>query len=191
MNHSPPRRPGNKMQDHSHRFLFLSATALMCAAVVYGSRAGPTLLLPDVAMQFAVAKTPTVSSDGHGAVQSVSFRTSETATSETARQTSANPPVDEAAQPGTASVVPNDASCPAADAAALVSPPSVNAAVVSSTPIERTAPPRQGLTGAALGTGSSCPPGRDNGAAHKLPSAAADSLTPKGAGALSRGIARP
>jgi hypothetical protein len=174
------------MQDHSHRFLFLSATALMCAAVVYGSRAGPTLLLPDAPPQSAVAKTPTVSRDAHGAVQSVSFRTSETAP-----QTNANPPVDEAAQPGTASVVPNDASCPASDAAALVSPPSVNAVIGSQTPIKRTALSRQGLTGAALGTGSSCPPGRDNEAAHKMPSAAADLLTPKGAGALSRGIARP
>jgi hypothetical protein len=187
MNHPPPRGPGNKMQDHSHRFLFLSATALMCAALVYGSRAGPTLLLPDVPPpQSAIAKPPTVSSAAHGAVRSVSFRTSEAAP-----QTNGNSPVDEATQPGTASVVPNDASCPAADAAALVSPPSVNAGIGSPTPIERTALPRQGLTGAALGTGSSCPPGRNNDAAHKKPSAAADSLTPHGAGALSRGAARP
>ena len=33
------------MQDHSHRLLFLGLTGLMSAAALYGSEAGPTLLI--------------------------------------------------------------------------------------------------------------------------------------------------
>ena len=33
------------MQDHSHRLLFLGLTGLMSIAALYGSEAGPTLLL--------------------------------------------------------------------------------------------------------------------------------------------------
>ena len=33
------------MQDHSHRFLFLGLTGLMSVAALYGSEAGPTLLV--------------------------------------------------------------------------------------------------------------------------------------------------
>ena len=180
------------MQDHSHRFLFLSATAMMCAAAVYGSQAGPTLLLPDRPTP-AIAQSPFVaSSETHGAAQSVGFvHAVGFRTSQTAPQTDADPPVNERAEPSTASVVPNDASCPAANAAALLSPPTVNSAIGSPTPIERTALPRQGLTGAALGTGSSCPPGHDDGTVQKLPSAAGDSRNPKGASALSGGFTRP
>jgi hypothetical protein len=180
------------MQDRSHRFLFLSATAIMCAAAVYGSQAGPTLLLPDRPMP-AIVQTPfAASSETHGAAQSVGFvHAVGFRTSEIASQTDPDSPGNERAEPSTASVVPNDASCPAANAAALVSPPTVNSAIGSPTPIERTVLPRQGLTGAALGTGSSCPPGRDDGALQKVPSAAGDSRNPKGASALSGGFARP
>jgi len=33
------------MQDHSHKFLFLALTGVMSAAALYGSQAGPTLLM--------------------------------------------------------------------------------------------------------------------------------------------------
>ena len=33
------------MQDHSHRFLFLGLTGLMSAAALWGSEAGPTLMV--------------------------------------------------------------------------------------------------------------------------------------------------
>jgi hypothetical protein len=176
----------NEMQDHSHRFLFLGATAIMCAVAVYGSQAGPAMLLPEDRPASTIAQAPFVAStEAHGPLRRVSFRTSESAP-----QTHTDSPLDEAAQPGTASVVPNDASCPAADAAALISPPSVGGAIGSPTPIERTVLPRQGLTGAALGTGSSCPPARD-GSVQKIPSAAADSLNRKAAGAMPGGVSRP
>jgi hypothetical protein len=172
--------------DHSHRFLFLGATAVMCAAVVYGSQAGPALLLPEDRPGSSIAQAPFVAStEVLGALRSVSFRTSESAP-----QTHADSPLDEAAQPGTASVVPNNASCPAADAAALISPPSVNGAIGSQTPIERSVLPRQGLTGAALGTGSSCPPAHD-ASVQKIPSAAADSLNRRAAGALPGPVSGP
>ena len=31
------------MQDHSHKLLFLGATALMCVAALYAAQVGPTL----------------------------------------------------------------------------------------------------------------------------------------------------
>jgi hypothetical protein len=177
------------MQDHSHRFLFLAATGLMCAMSVYGSQAGPTLLLPE---RFNAATADETSSSAPSAIlaathaQPIVFRTAEAdaATEDVARS-------EEQTEHSSASVVPNDASCPADDAAALVSPPSVNGAIGSPTPIEKAALPREGLTGATLGTGSSCPPRHGVETARKSPSAAADSLNPKDRSALSAGVAGP
>ena len=39
------------MQDHSHRLLFLGLTGLMSVAALYGSQAGPTLLIGTDAAQ--------------------------------------------------------------------------------------------------------------------------------------------
>ena len=39
------------MQDHSHRLLFLGLTGLMSLAALYGSEAGPTLLVGTDAAQ--------------------------------------------------------------------------------------------------------------------------------------------
>jgi hypothetical protein len=89
-------------------------------------------------------------------------------------------------------VVPNRSSCPAADASALVSPPTVNGAIGSPTPLETAAPPAQIATDAALGTGSSCPPPRQDthiAAKAQLPGAA--SPHPQGENALPHTAAHP
>lgn len=174
------------MQDHSHRLLFLGATGLMCAAAVYGSQAGPALLLPPDRSASSIETLFEPWTETQGIVRQVSFQTSETAA-----QTDANLPPDAAQQPGTASVVPNNTSCPAADAAALVSPPSVNGVIGSPTPLEKTALPRQGLAGASLGTGSSCPPARGDALVQKIPAAGADASHGKAAAALPGAISRP
>jgi hypothetical protein len=173
------------MQGNSHRLLFLGATAIMCAVALYGSQAGPTLLLPP---DKSASRNETPFADWkeeHGTLRHVKFETTDAA--QTGVNSSA---LEEAPMPGAVSVVPNGTSCPAADAAALVSPPSVNAAIGSPTPIEKTALPRQGLVGAALGTGSSCPPARDV-AVQKIPSAAMDSPSLKTTAALPGGVSRP
>jgi len=43
------------MQDHSHKFLFLALTGVMSAAALYGSQAGPTLLMGNEAPPAAQA----------------------------------------------------------------------------------------------------------------------------------------
>ena len=43
------------MQDHSHRLLFLGLTGLMSVAALYGSEAGPTLLLGNDAARPALS----------------------------------------------------------------------------------------------------------------------------------------
>ena len=174
------------MQDHSHRLLFLAATGLMCAVTVYGSQAGPGLLLPDSSSAMtAQFDEPIKGSSSARLSQAISFQTLQSS-DQTEDTTTAN----EKGERSTASVVPNDASCPAANAAALVSPPSVNSVIGSPTPIEKTALPRQGLTGTALGTGSSCPP-RHDVQTPNLPSTAADSLNSKDGNALSPGAPGP
>ena len=170
------------MQDHSHRFLFLAATGVMCAISVYASQAGPTLLLPD---RFGASTAPvSEETDSASLRQPIRFQKLESE-SQTADVAPANQ------TESSASVVPNDASCPAANAAALVSPPTVNTVIGSPTPIERTALPRQGLAGPALGTGSSCPPRRDIETPRALSATDGTSLNPKDRSALSGGIAGP
>jgi hypothetical protein len=171
------------MQDHSHKFLFLGVTAVMCAAAVYGSEAGPALLLPADKPISSLEAPFAVPTGTQGGVQAVSFRTSEAPPSQ------ATPQLDEAQQRGAASVMPNSDSCPAADAAALVAPPSVNGAIGSPTPLEKAALPRQGLTGPTLGTGSSCPLAPD-GAVQKI-APAADAPHRKPGAALPGVILRP
>jgi hypothetical protein len=43
------------MQDHSHKLLFLGLTGLMSVAALYGSEAGPTLLVSTDGAQPAVS----------------------------------------------------------------------------------------------------------------------------------------
>lgn len=45
------------MQDHSHRLLFLGLTGLMSAAALYGSEAGPTLLMGNDAARPALSES--------------------------------------------------------------------------------------------------------------------------------------
>ena len=42
------------MQDHSHRFLFLGLTGVMSAAALWGSEAGPTLMVGKDATPLAI-----------------------------------------------------------------------------------------------------------------------------------------
>jgi len=169
------------MQDHSHRLLFLGATGLMCAAAIYASQAVPALLAPS---DTTAATMPfETSSETQSAVSEVSFTPSPSASP--TEENVAN----ESEQQGSASVVPNNRSCPAADVAALVSPPSVNGAIGSPTPLENNTLPRQGLTGTALGTGSGCPPARDV-SAPKIPTAA-DAPPRNAAAALPGAVSNP
>jgi len=47
------------MQDHSHKLLFLGLTGLMSVAALYGSEAGPTLLVgADGAQSMSASLTP-------------------------------------------------------------------------------------------------------------------------------------
>ena len=139
------------MQDHSHKFFFLAATGVMCAAAMYGSQAGPSLLLPLEPPQFLSAEASMVASQRpHGLAQAVSFTASDVA------QKGETAAANESGPPGNATVVPNSTSCPESDASALVSPPSVNGAIGSPKPAEGVSTPND----ASLGTGSSCPPAR-------------------------------
>ena len=52
------------MQDHSHKFLFLGLTGLMSAAAVWGSEAGPTLLVGKDAIPPAISAGITPRDDG-------------------------------------------------------------------------------------------------------------------------------
>lgn len=174
------------MQDHSHKFFFLAATGLMCAATMYGSEAWPSFLLPEDRVETSIAESPdSAAGRSLGLAQAVSFRTSDTLPREETT------PIIAASPPSTATVVPNRTSCPA-DADALLSPPSVNGAIASPTPAERPAPPTQALTGAALGTGSSCPPARpDTGLAAETPAPPSASLNSQAANRLPRAATHP
>jgi hypothetical protein len=150
------------VQDRSHKLFFLTATAFMCAASIYGSQAGPTMLLADDQPSL-VSAHDNAPVGTHGMVELAMFAKSES--------TGHDALTDEHSAPqGTATVVPNPASCPA-NGKALVSPPTVNSAIGSLTPIEKSLSPSQTLSDAAIGTGSRCPPLRqDAGKAENLTS---------------------
>jgi hypothetical protein len=186
------------MQDHSHKFIFLALTGAMCAASLYGSQAGPSLFLSDTRPVFAVAEALMTSGGPHGFAHAAPFSqvgfTAEAAQlNEETPTDDVVPPTDTAvSKPSTATVVPNKSSCPAADASALVSPPTVNGAIGSPTPLETAAPSAQIATDAVLGTGSSCPPVRhDTHMAPKAPLPGAISPNPRADNALPQAVAHP
>jgi hypothetical protein len=145
---SPPNGRAD-MRDHSHRFLFLAATGLMCATTILGSQFGPSLLLPDNRSAAPYAAAGVVGTQpGNALIQTVNLSTPGS------RSPGGESVVNKANPSGTASVVPNRNSCPAADAATLLSPPTANGAIGSPPPVEQNAAP---ITDAELGTGSSCP----------------------------------
>jgi hypothetical protein len=181
------------MQDHSHKLLFLALTGAMCAASLYGSQAGPSLFLSDTVPEVTVAESSIASGGRHGFAHAVAFRTAQTGSQneETSTDEVATPSAATAVpKPSTASVVPNKSSCPAADAGALVSPPTVNGAIGSPTPLE-TARSAQIATDAVLGTGSSCPPARHESDLAATPLPGAISANPQGPNALTHAPAHP
>lgn len=149
------------VQDRSHKLFFLTATAFMCAASIYGSQAGPTMLLSEDGPNFRSAEL--VPAGMPPLAQLAIFTMS--GPEDTPREGNSAPQ-------GTATIIPNATSCPV-DGRALVSPPSVNSAIGSRTPIEKTLSPSQALSDAAIGTGSSCPSPR-------LDAGKAENLTPRG-----------
>ena len=119
-----------------------------------GAQWAPSLLLPDDRADVAVTMSSIATQPERGFVRAVNLETSPPRLhGDEARADAATA----APSSGTASVVPNRVSCPAADAAALLSPLTVNGAVGSPTPAERPA------ADAVVGTGSSCPPARREG----------------------------
>jgi len=130
------------MQDRSHKLLFLGASALMCAASMLGSQAGPWLLVDDNAFP-AVSFSPL-------------HRTQFASDTGLIRDSHARPVFIRVAnvetRGSTATIVPNGASCPAANAARMITP--------GSAPPTASAPQPPLQSDAALGTGSSCPPAR-------------------------------
>jgi hypothetical protein len=133
----PGKPMRGKMQDHSHKMLFLGASALMCAAAMFGSQAGPWLLVNEQGAPVQFASDTGLRSDADGG--SVFL-----------------PVADVQNHRSTATIVPNGTSCPAGNAARLISPAGVPP---TGTPTPQ--PPLQ--SGATLGTGSSCPPPRADG----------------------------
>jgi hypothetical protein len=140
------------MHDHSHKLLFLTATALMCAIAMYGSQTGPARLS---ATAQATSFTPDAlaSTNEPIASEEPGFLANEV------------PP------PSTATVLPNGVSCPAANVGTLLSPPSVNE-TIGPPPPAKPLPRAEAQTGAVLGTGTACPPAAGDRIASKP-----DSLT--------------
>jgi len=120
------------MQDHSHKLLFLGASALMCSAAMFGAQAGPGLPVDNNSF-------PAVTDAG--------------LLSDTGARPAVLRVVNVETRGGTATIVPNGTSCPAANAAKLVAPSGTPSAAAP-----RSQPPLQ--SDAVLGTGSSCPPVR-------------------------------
>jgi len=133
------------VQDHSHKLLFMAATGGMCAVVLFGSQAATSLLFPDSDLRTADIFTPAAY---------VGLPADEAIRSEKGRSS----PSDKAG----ASVLPNSAGCPAADA--LVAPPPVNDRIGREPDGVAPSTPAQAHTNAILGTGSACPPLRADAA---------------------------
>jgi hypothetical protein len=138
------------MQDQSHKALFVGISALMCAVCLYGSEAVRALLEPDDG-------TPMVSTPGMrdfkpagDAVLAMDQGSTRNARSDIRKDTS----------PSTATVLPNGSSCPAANLGTAVSPAAQGPAIAPAPGIAPPSPPLQ--TGSAVGTGSSCPPQRND-----------------------------
>jgi len=132
------------VQDHSHKLLFMAATGAMCAIVVFGSQAATSLLFPGSELGTAEIFSPAVY---------VGLPADEAIRSEKGRSSS---------NKAGASVLPNSASCPAADA--LVAPPAVNDRIGREPDGVAPSTPAQAHTNAILGTGSACPPLRADAA---------------------------
>jgi hypothetical protein len=117
----------NPMLDMSRKWLFYTATALICALSFAGSRLAHTQSADPLAPAFGAPRQLTLPP---------SFL--------------ADAPNNEAIEgpDGTASVVPNARSCPAAILAAILTPSGAHKAI----------PGPSRVTGAALGTGAGCPP---------------------------------
>jgi hypothetical protein len=143
------------VHDRSHKLLFAVGCASMCAAVLYASQTMPALLGPPAQRAASVATGPELRDFHSGSAdQSIAF-----VSAEENRGTSPAGAGDDRS-PSTATVLPNATSCPSADLGALASRPAqrpVETPPLAATPAQ---PPLQ--SGAALGTGSSCPPQRSN-----------------------------
>jgi hypothetical protein len=63
------------MQDHSHKLLFLGLTGLMSAAAVWGSEAGPTLLVGKDAIPPAIIAGFTPRDEGDGLIATAPSKT--------------------------------------------------------------------------------------------------------------------
>ena len=131
------------MHDHSHKLLFLGASALMCAAGLYASQAGPWLAIDD-SLAPAASFSP---------IHRTQFASDASARGVSDARQVFLPVANVETHANTATIMPNGTSCPAANAARLVTP---DGALPAGAPPPR--PPLQ--TDAALGTGSSCPPAR-------------------------------
>jgi hypothetical protein len=139
------------VHDRSHKLLFAVGCASMCAALLYASQTMPALLGPPAQRAASVATGPELRDFHSGSAdQSIAF-----VSAEENRGTSPAGAGDDRS-PSTATVLPNATSCPSADLGALaprpVQPP-VETAPVDAGPAQA---PMQ--SGAALGTGSGCPP---------------------------------
>jgi hypothetical protein len=145
------------VQDHSHKLLFIGGAALMCAASLYASQTMPALLGPTEETSASVPAGPELRDFRSGSPgQNIAFLSAEANRPNIA--TSAD--TADKAPRSTATVLPNGTSCPSADLGALTSPPAQRP--VEAPPLAA-APPQPPLqSGAALGTGSSCPPQRSD-----------------------------
>ncbi len=133
------------MQDPSHRLLFLAATTVMCAGIMYGSEAVPELLMPP---ENVLAAGAVKTDSGGGQFQKVNFVTDEAPGREGDQ---------DADRTAGATVVPNSASCPTRRGESLVSPPMIGHFVGSPTAVERAEAAGVMPGEAVLGTGESCP----------------------------------
>ena len=125
------------MKDRSHKLIFMAATGAMYVAVLYGSEASLSVLVPG---------GPWRTADMFPMIPVLAAFGAEPRWPE---------PNHLSANGSAASVLPNSASCP--QAGALAAPPSVDRAIGKDEPaLTREASPRPQSSG-GLGTGASCP----------------------------------
>jgi len=125
------------VRDVRNKLMFLAATGAMWAVVAYGAQIDTLWFGPKEAPETAQALPATA-----GLFAARAREEEEKQSSASAR--------------GSASVLPNNASCPAPGA--LVSPPSTDKLIGKEGPSVTDGAPAQAPNNANLGTGSPCPP---------------------------------
>ena len=131
------------VEDVPNKLMFLAATGAMWAVVAYGAQLDAQWFGPK-------EETQTVQASAFPSVMPALFASS-------VQELSDKEPLSTPAK-GSASVLPNSASCPAPSA--LVSPPSTDKLIGKEGPSVANSAPAQAPNNANLGTGSPCPPPR-------------------------------